>query len=233
MKEREAIMTSALRGPFTSVDNGGAPSCGGNQAWSPSRVTRDCGCGVVACADLLLYLRQSRSGCANGLFCDFPESGPVPSAPYLAAVEKLRRGFIPLLPRFGVNGFALVLGLNAYFIRYRLPFRAFWGVSGGALWPRIREMLSRDIPVILAIGPDLPKFWQKHPLTLYTRQSGGSFRSACQARAHYVTVTAMDDAWLRVSSWGREYYINRKEYDARLRSHSLPLVCNAVCITEI
>ncbi|MFQ7549242.1 MAG: hypothetical protein ACLRMZ_01540 [Blautia marasmi] len=36
----------------------------------------------------------------------------------------------------------------------------------------------------------------------------------------------MDETWMRVSSWGKEYYINRQEYYNYVRKHSSFLISN-------
>ena len=87
----------------------------------------------------------------------------------------------------------------------------------------------RDIPVILAVGPNFPLFWQKNNLPFYRRELDGTLVKSCTARAHYVVVTGMDEEWLRISSWGREYYINREEYMAYGRKHSLPIL-NSIAV---
>ena len=38
-------------------------SYGGSQRWLDSGALRQCGCGVIAAPDLLLYLRQQRTDC--------------------------------------------------------------------------------------------------------------------------------------------------------------------------
>jgi len=43
----------------------------------------------------------------------------------------------------------------------------------------------------------------------------------------------MDELWLRVSSWGREYYIRRSEYLSYSRLHSLSLTCNILLVEKL
>ena len=43
-----------------------------------------------------------------------------------------------------------------------------------------------------------------------------------------VTVTAMDEIWMCISSWGKKYYINRQEYMEYACRYSGFLVSNMV-----
>ena len=95
----------------------------------------------------------------------------------------------------------------------------------------MEEMLRRDIPVILSIGPNFPRLWKQGKETLY-RMDQGDYRRAAETRAHYVTVTGMDESWLRISSWGKEYYLSREEYETYRADISSALVSNIVYIRE-
>ena len=158
----------------------------GSQTRSKSPVIRKCGCGVVALADLLLYLVDRR---------------PVD---YDRFCRRLQRWYLPTLPPFGIVGLSLVHAFNRICRRNSLPYRARWNTSRRTLWPRMEEMLTNEIPVILAIGPNLRN--KKLPL------HGAITKTA--VKGHYVTVTAMDAQTLTVRSWGREYRISRKEFEA-------------------
>ena len=48
-----------------------------------------------------------------------------------------------------------------------------------------------------------------------------------------MTVTAMGDTWLTVSSWGRQYYIHRGEYEEYGKQHSIALVNNLVWMKAV
>ncbi len=137
------------------------------------------------------------------------------------------------IPGFGLTGIAMAWGLNRLFRRKSIPFRAGWCLQEQQLWPRIARMLEADLPVILAIGPNRPRLWGRARLTFYRKTSDGSRQPAAAACAHFVTVTAMDSEWLRISSWGAEYYINRKEYTQYASKHSLWLFCNVLLLKKI
>ena len=93
-------------------------------------------------------------------------------------------------------------------------------------------MLERDLPVVISVGPNLPLIWQRHKLRFYIKTPSGSYLPGPQTLAHYVTVTGMDEEWLRVSSWGRMYYINRREYLLYVKEHSAKLVSNILVIRK-
>lgn len=218
---------------YISVGYGKSVSFGGSQMRSASRTVREVGCGVIAALDLLLYLTRSRPDCSCDFFRDAAADGVIDEREYDLLVHRLSKRYFPLIPKLGINGLLLSAGLNAFFLRYRLPYRAAWGLGSRKLWKEIEEMLSSDIPVILAIGPNFPFFWHKNELDFYALRSDGTHFPACKIRAHYVTVIGMDDEWLRISSWGREYYIRKNEYEEYIRRQSGSIVSNIVKIKTI
>ena len=94
-------------------------------------------------------------------------------------------------------------------------------------------MLSRDIPVILSVGPNFPVFWRKNRLPFYIRSADGSYRKAAATKGHFVTATGIDAAWVRISSWGREYYINRSEYEKYTKENSLYAFSNLLFLQKV
>lgn len=190
-----------LKGEYISVLKDGRLSYGGSQRWSDSPILRGYGCGVIAALDLLLYLaRQREVGSAQSTLA----GGPVPWTLYDRWARQLSRRYMPAVPPVGTNGWAIALGLNAVFLRQGIPLRASWGVSRDRLWTRMGELLDRDVPVILSIGRNFPRVWRNVETAFYTlgRESGPP---ACSTNAHFVTVTAMDEDYLTVSSWGHPY----------------------------
>jgi len=204
---------------------GGSYSYGGNQMLSPDKIMRRCGCGIVAAADLLLYLHRYHKPLP--IFAEMGEE--LTRDGYEALLQSLRRKYFPLFYPVGMNGISLALGLNRIFRKNDLPLRARWDMSESKLWSRMEEMLLRDLPVILSIGPNFPRMWRKGKETLY-RLDGDTRRAAAETVAHYVTVTGMDEEWLRISSWGKEYYLSREEYERFRADISSALVSNIVYI---
>lgn len=217
---------------YPTVRNGENCTLGGSQLVAGSALERKVGCGPVAALDLLILLhRRDKSRCR--LFREkLPAENPIPLAVYNELLGTLRRRYFPLIPRFGINGLSLCFGLNAFFIKNRLPYRASWGVSYGKLLRRVREMLGEGLPVICGIGPRFPRFLGRDGLPLYVRHDDGSFRRATQTSAHYVTITDFDDEWLHIVSWGRRYYVRREDFFSYGRRRSLPLVNNILLIKK-
>lgn len=219
-----------LRHAVCAVDNNGLLTYGGSQLLSDSAVIKKCGCGVVAAADLFIYAHRFRVGCHCDMFDRLGRVLGVPLNEYNSVLRALSRRYFPLTPPFGINGLGLVCGMNLYFMTHSWSLRAQWGVRYRELWQSIESMLDDDIPVIIAVGPNMPRFWQDNRLGLYTRLPDGNYKRIGAVKAHYMTVTAIDDDYLTVSSWGRKYYISRCEYDAYTRAYSNGLLCNIVYI---
>ena len=221
---------AALRFPYVSVDYSAGPSYGGSQRCDGDRGVQRWGCGIIAAADLLLYLQRTRK---TALPMIAPRQGPLSPESYRQITHRLRREYFPLIPGFGLNCLVLTAGLNRLLRRGKVPLRARWGTGGRQLWDAIAEMLRRDLPVILCIGQSFPGFWRRTGVKLYTRGASGLYTGAAGARAHYVVVTGVDRRWLRISSWGREYYISRRELQEYMETASNPLLTNIVRLSPV
>ena len=220
---------SKLMHPYPAVVDNGRLHYGGSQLLSDSKTIRDCGCGLIAACDLFLYLTRYHSHCNCSLFSSLKAEQPIRLSDYNSCLSAIRSIF-PLIPHFGINGFLLSAGINRFFHRYQFPYRAQWAIRNDLLWPRVEEMLRNDIPVIISVGPNLPLFWNKHTACLYRSSPSGEKVAAASVTAHYMTITAMDDEWITVASWGRQYYMHRREYEEYVRAHSMSLVSNIVYI---
>jgi hypothetical protein len=66
----------------------------------------------------------------------------------------------------------------------------------------MEKMLKADLPVILSVGPNLPRFWRRRKLTFYRKTPEGAYVPAAYVRAHFVTATGLDGTWVRIASWG-------------------------------
>ncbi|MBQ9647319.1 MAG: hypothetical protein IJV43_03030 [Oscillospiraceae bacterium] len=193
-------MRIELTRPWPRVRTAEGLSCGGDQNWFPDRNFRLCGCGVVACADTLLYLTGR---------------GELEQEEYERYVNSLRKYF-PLVPHHGIDGVRLAIGLNALLRKRGVRVRAGWSASGARFWDRLARLLANDLPAIVAIGPSFPRVWDAERLQLY-RRTGGAYVAAARTKGHFLTVLGLDDDWMRVSSWGQELYIERRAYADYMR----------------
>lgn len=219
-----------LKHPYIAVEKDGIISYGGSQTWSDGKVMRRCGCGVIGSMDILIYLSKYHSDCRSG---DFPDEllwDVIREEVYDKYSHRLSRRYMPLMPPVGMNGITLVLGLNLFFRRYKMPVYARWGVRRSELWNNIENMLSEDIPVILSIGPNFPRVWQKNKAALYEKHYDDHPHKAASTHSHFLTVTGIDDEWLQVSSWGRRFYISRREYEEYVSQHSNGILSSIVYI---
>ena len=223
----------SLTHPFPCLSDGSREYYGGSQRLLAKAYSQKVGCGVICAANILLYLGLYAEGCDRGPFAELAGSSPLSAADFGLCCDALQRRYMPVTPRFGLTGLQVTWGLNRYFRRYGLPYRCRWQFRRRNFWRNMATMLSQDIPVTLAIGPNFPAFWRKHKLRFYLKRPDGSFRPATATKAHFVTVTALDGEWLRISSWGREYYINRPEYEDYIKHHSAYLVSNIGVIRRL
>ncbi|MBQ9459231.1 MAG: hypothetical protein IJU66_04785 [Oscillospiraceae bacterium] len=195
-------MKLELKRPWPHVCLEDGASYGGSQNWFSGGSFAAGGCGVIACADTLLYLR-GMDGLTRQEYIDY--------------VNSLRRYF-PLIPYRGIDGVRLAIGMNLCLRRASLPLRARWSVSGRLFAERLRSLLADDLPVILSVGPNFPAVWGRERVTLYRRTQDG-YTAAERTSGHFMTATGLDDEWLRVSTWGGERFIRRGELDRYRRAN--------------
>ncbi len=213
-----------LKHPYPGVITEEGASFGGDQKRSESAVMRRCGCGVIAAADLLLYLHRWHEGCGIPALEGIPQDLILRQEEYEKLTRRLREKYFPLIDPLGINGLTLMLGINRIFRRWKIPYTARWGVPWAIFWETMEEMLRQDLPVILAVGPNFPNLWAREKVSLLRHTECGVQRAA--ARAHYVVVTALNERSMTVSSWGKAYEIERAAYNRYVRGSSSPLVSN-------
>ena len=204
-----------LKHPYLSVKNKTGTAYGGSQSWFSYGFLKKNGCGVISAADVLLHLQGKEA---------------VSETEYMEFAKKLWMQYLPVIPGFGMNGLTLVLGLNRYFWKHGMSYRAGWNIGSKNLLPKIDGMLAKDLPVILPVGPNFPKFWGKEKLNFYRKTETATFVPAVKTSAHFVTVTGREGHYLKISSWGKEYYIDVREYRRYVRNYSSFLISNIVYI---
>lgn len=221
---------------------------GGSQMWFPenSRFSRNYvihnyGCGTIAAADLFLYLAIKNSSCRNQLTESVLQgTDSVYYKDYINYVSQIDRSLTKTKRWVAVLGPQLASAINTYAGDNQLKFSAKWklNLSFYDMLEAMEEMLSKDIPVILSIGPNTPKLWGKKGIPFYQQSiielpdtsdnsSGISLPPKILYRykpvkqdinGHYVTVTGIRkdpnhrSIMLHISSWGKPYYINYEEY---------------------
>lgn len=226
------MKTIRLKYPYVAVMKDGKLSYGGNQSWFQGKILKKYGCGVIAGTDVLLYLNLHKEYCrGQELKEEKNASGIWEEEQYQEAVKTMEHRYFPVIPGFGMPGWLLAAGLNGYFRRNRIPLKVSFGVLGRNIWNRTAAMLAHDIPVILAVGPNFSLFRKKHKLNFYVK-NGEEYTFACQTAAHYVTVTAMEEQYLKISSWGKEYFINVQEYADYVKRYSSYFVSNVFYIRK-
>lgn len=206
-----------LKQPYLQIETPEGLAYGGNQAWFSRRFLKRSACGVISAANLLFYVQGRHV---------------VKKQEYMEFAKTLWKHYLPVVPGFGMNGLTLMLGLNRCFRKEKMPYRARWNVSAKNMLKRIDEMLSKDLPVILAVGPNFPNIFGKNMLTFYQKDRKGQYFPAAKTKAHFVTVTAREGEKLCISSWGKEYWLDRMELRAYVRLYSSPLVSNIIYITK-
>ena len=222
-------MEYKLLHPLSAVRYRDGLSFGGSQMQAPNPTMIRYGCGIVAAQEVLLYLCRYHGGNGQALFGDLPVLSEASPEDYNRSLERIRSRYIPVIPRAGVNGISLVLGLNAAFRRCNLPYTARWAISSRRFYPAMEEMLAQDIPVIFSVGPNFPLLWGRKKVGLHPDPSE---RSAAEQgiSAHYMIAVGLDELSIQVSSWGRRFSVDRAEYDRYVKRFSSSLVSNLVLI---
>lgn len=208
----------------------GLPSFGGDQnffgaeeALPEDKRKQMCGCGIVAFADLLLYM-----GMADRRY-SVSENSSYVNRKLLEEEYKKYYNIIydfmgGIRGKVGISGIKIQRSFNRLARREKWPLRAKWGLNGRKMNSRIEEMLRQDIPVICCIPMMLLKKDQNDYLQLYRWQNEKLEKATC-TRAHYVMLTGINviegTPFYEVSSWGKKFYISRREYDVFLRKHFL------------
>ena len=220
----------SLRYPYISVQLQSGKSYGGGQQFSPNAMVRRCGCGIVAATDLLLYLSKYHLQEPVAPFEALLREDPLPFSAYNDCILWMNRHYFPMIPYNGINGLMLMAGMQKFLHDYRLPYTSRWCMAQSRLWERLEGMLREDLPVILAVGPNFPIVWGDKRVHFFRKTADGKYNPASGAKAHFFTVTGSDESWVRISSWGRMYYLNRWEFHDYARKSSIGFVNNALLI---
>ena len=219
-----------LKHPYISVSYPDGLSFGGSQRKSGNKIISSCGCGLVAAVDLLVYITRNHGLYGESKIKAMSLHEKIPQNNYRDSLMKMSLSYFPLVPWLGMNGLGLMAGMQAYFTRYNLPYSCHWCISDVGLWDKVYNMLESDIPVIMSVGPNFPFIWRNGKAMLYTKNPAGEYKAASGVKAHFITITGMDDEWLEISSWGRCYYLNRRMYEEYVSKYSASLVSNILFV---
>lgn len=191
---------------------------GGNQDWFPKEIHRKYGCGVIAATNMILTLLKK-------------DNYIVSYEKYMEFIRKNAINKFLIIPAMGIDGFSLAFGVQRIMKKEKLPYRVHWGCFSKNIMEKIETMLEEEIPVILAVGPAFRGGKGKLGVTLYKGRNQKYY--PCQTiKGHYVTVTAMDQEWMKISSWGECYYINKMEYLNYMKTGSFPLFTNVLLLKK-
>ena len=190
---------------YIKVEN----SFGGNQGWSNKKLISDYGCGLIAFNDAVLYMK-------DGVRRTFGSKEN-----YLTRLDMIKKDYFKFWFWHGIPGIFLSLAMNRFFKGNNMPYKARWGVLPWNLKRRIREMIQQmDVPAIISVGPG---YLNKRRVTLYERISDNTFQESNSTKGHYMMVTGFieepgtEKLMLRISSWGKMYYIDYSEYEQYIK----------------
>ncbi len=237
---------------------------GGSQMWfsdknrySKDYILHNYGCGTIATADMFLYLaRQDVTMQTPVTEKVIKGKEAINYSDYDPYVRLINDKYTKTKRLIAVLGTTVASAINTYSDQYGLGLKAAWKMtlSYYDMLELIEEMLSKDIPVILAIGPNTPNLWGKKGIPFYelreidyqepdsTGKEGSKpyYYKAVQQdiNGHFVTVTGVikDDItgriMLCISSWGRKYYINYEEYRDYIDSAGGTVTSSIVYVTR-
>ncbi len=246
--QRKESVNIELKDPsYVKISNGAHMSYGGSQMWfSPNGADRGSGrlagggCGLVAMADFLLYWsRKNREQCP-GLMHPLLENAEPDKERYIQYLRILDRKYLHVLPSVGVTGFQLALAMNLFFLREKLPLRASWKcfLSSPRMLGRMTELLQNDLPVIFSVGPNTPWVFGKKSIGMYRLENSGKLKKVDQVSRHYVMLTGIESGpeegqtLLKISSWGRPYYLDYAEYREYVRKTGDSITSSMIYIRE-
>ncbi|MCR5215344.1 MAG: hypothetical protein K6C69_00145 [Lachnospiraceae bacterium] len=225
-------MNCSLKHEYPHIMYPSGPSFGGNQMKEAHLPTANLGCGLVAVADTLSYLCRTNGASIPQI----PYESTISQETYTKYLNRLRRRMPILSLLGGIPAMELVWALRYYSKKAHLSYSFRWGVPSRKMYGVIAKMLSQDLPVIVSVGMAFPYFISKAGVKYYEKRPNGNLVVAGTVRGHYMTITGLMDvderAYLRVSSWGMEYYIDFEEYLNFARKKSNLLFTNILYISK-
>ncbi|TAH69548.1 MAG: hypothetical protein EWM47_06740 [Anaerolineaceae bacterium] len=153
---------------------------GGNQMWfsdtnksSKDYIIHHYGCGTIATADLFLYLAIKadlyRTGVTESVL---QGTDSAYYKDYMSYIRKVNAYYTKTKRYIAVLGPRIAYAFNSYARVYQFGLRARWKLtlSYYDMIELMEEMLAKDIPVILSIGPNTPFLWKNEGINFYKRE---------------------------------------------------------------
>lgn len=240
--------THCLKNAYIAVRHQEETSYGGNQNWLAKRKMAHFGCGLISISDIILYLSKfgkMRTNVAMNKMC---KQELVDGESYLKFVNGLHyKGFFVSGIIKGMVGPAIALAFNWWSLWHGNQYSARWCVTSGKMHERIGQMLDEDIPVLFSAGARIPFFWSDEGVQLYRNDNDKKnvdgkptaiqLATCGTINRHYMTITALvnDEHYgelMKISSWGREYYIKWDDFIRYVRKKSNPIISNILWIRK-
>ncbi|MGN0394683.1 MAG: hypothetical protein ACI4EF_04925 [Coprococcus sp.] len=226
---------------YIRIKNMNTVSYGGNQAWCKSKKMQNVGCGVIALADISIYLAEQNPNMMTEAIRRISKpNGLYNKNDYLEYVRFFQSHFVIYLFIKGMNGWSMQHALNRYFMLNDIGLKAKWKVflSDEEMMKEIRHLIRKNKPVVLSIGPNTPNIWGNEGIPFYVNKDG-KLRTSLKrdVKAHFVVVTGVTEIYgqeyLIVSSWGKQYYINYEEYREYISKYGGKLTSSILYIKGI
>jgi len=222
---------------YIGIPDDSGLSFGGSQMWFPAdgsrrdRLLRKGGCGLIAAADLLLYVSSREGLSLKPLTGKAGSLIPSSRVAYLELVRAFRRRY-PVFPKIGSFNAEIPLFLNSALKKLGSHTRLRWCPlpTGRRLFRTVRASLAAGLPCILLIPPKMLPFTKMKGVPFYTFRDGRAIPCGPPVRAHFVTVTGIrcpasagEPLFYEISSWGRKYYLNSGELAEYMSRAVIPL----------
>lgn len=216
---------------YISIQHNGVKSYGGNQSWwiKDNPLIYEEGCGIISMCDLELYVKMRKmeyEDCSLG-----DKHATVKTMTYWeyksyidqAGESRYRLSFGRKGKNVGLLPITMVKGLKTDDHLHEMIHGRFksvkWApaVNSSKTKEYIIDMLSRDIPVVASYyvlnKNNKLDLYSYNPKTL-------SMKAENNIKGHYFNITGYgvlgDKEYLKVSSWGKKYYISYDEWAKKL-----------------
>lgn len=214
-------------------------SYGGDQNWFQDGILKGYGCGLVAIGDIILYMAKGHKPVIKNVYDKMNSKVLLEKEEYLGFLRRLSRGLF-LVPPKGMIGPAIALGFNIYAICHKSSARAFWGCWCKDIHTEITRMIKENIPVLFSVGANFPFIWKKEGVHLYRKVmvNGKEVMSGCgTVFRHFMVITGLveNDEYgemIKLSSWGKEYYLSWEEFENYLKKKSNKFFTNILSIKK-